>query len=109
MLKNRSIPLSTIALISVAVVLVAALAMAAYLKAASPMPPLPVPDGNPISPNVAPAPISANSPAAHSVYISEQTLRRWLDDAYERHQTTRVQALLRILNGRYERRSGSPW
>ena len=109
MLKTRFIPLSTIALISVAVVVIAALAIAAYLKAAPPMPPLPVPGGNPVQQNVASAPISVNPPLAHSVYISEQTLKRWLDDAYERHQTTRVQALLRILNGRYERRSGSPW
>ncbi len=62
--------------------------------------------------------VAANAPAAHiaeapaaarSIYISEQRLHRLLDNAYEWHQTTRVQTLLRILNGRYERRVGLPW
>ena len=55
------------------------------------------------------APISANPVAAHSVYMSEQSLRSSLDDAYEKHQATRVQTLLRILNGRYERRVNLPY
>jgi hypothetical protein len=45
-----------------------------------------------------------NPVAARSLYVSEQSLRRMLDDAYEHHRATRVQALLRILNGRYEHR-----
>lgn len=86
-----------------ALILVTVLATAAYLgKVSAPQPPNPVP--NVLTGKIAPVSISANPEAARSVYMSEQTLRRSLDDAYERHQAARVQTLLRILNGRYEYR-----
>ena len=48
--------------------------------------------------------------AARSLYVSEATLRSRLDQAYEQRLRSpaqaQVQALLRILNGRYERRQG---
>ena len=119
MLKARTVSLTTIALISVVGILVIAPGMAAYNQTAPLALSVPVPTVTPpaenialapvaaVSPaveNIAPASVSANSVAAHGVYMSEQMLRRWLDDAYERHQATRVQTLLRILNGRYEHR-----
>ena len=106
MLKMRST--RTVELIGVALILAAVLAMAAYF-AIVPMPHPSIPAVNFVAQNGAPASIASNPATARSVYVSEQTLRRMLDDAYERHQTTRVQTLLHILNGRYERRSGLPW
>lgn len=104
MLKTRTISLSTIVLISVAVILVAALAMAAYLKITPSAPSVSLPPANPAIENLVPAPVSANPVAARSVYVSEQTLRSRLDEAYERGQDRLAQTLLRILNGRYEHR-----
>lgn len=104
MLKIHTKLPNAIALVSVAVLLVIVLGAAAYLKMAPPMSSVSAPAGNLASQNVAPASVLASQPSIHSIYISDQTLRNWLDDAYERHQSHRVQTLLHILNGRYERR-----
>jgi hypothetical protein len=104
MLKTHTLQPSTIALIGAAAILVIVLGVAAHLMTAPTIPSLLSPAENPASNSVALAPVSANPAAAHSVYVSEQTLRNRLDEAYERHQTALVQKLLPILNGRYERR-----
>ncbi len=107
MLKMRTS--QSFELLGVALILVAVLATAAYMLKAAPAPVPPIPAEKYVEQAAAPAAVFVNPVTAHSVYVSEQTLRRVLDDAYERHQTLRVQTLLRILNGRYERRSGRPW
>ena len=101
MYKLRTI--RTVELFGLALILVAVLATAVYLEK---MPVLnaPIPAANVGAKDIAQAPVSANPAAARSLYMSEQTLRRMLDDAYERHQTARVQSLLHILNARYEHR-----
>jgi hypothetical protein len=106
MLKAHTILPSTIALIGAAVILLIFIALGAaiYHMAAPPALSVPVPAANPVVENPIQVPVSVNPIAARSVYVSEQSLRRMLDDAYEKHQTTRVQTLLHILNGRYERR-----
>jgi len=109
MLKNNTTLPSPIALISVVAVLIIALGAVALIKWAPAAPSLPVQVGNPASASNPEASVSPNQPAARSVHISTETLRRWLDDAYERHQTMRVQTLQDMLNGRYERRVGLPY
>ena len=104
MLKTHTIQPSTIALISAAVILVIALGVVAYLSTAPTVPFQPIQAQNGASNIVNPAPVPATVITTNSVYVSEQTLRNRLDDAYDRHQTVLVQKLLRILNGRYERR-----
>ena len=91
----------TVILFVVVLSLMAVLAPAAYFKMTT--------IGNTVLDNVALAPGFANPSAAHSVYMSEQSIRRILDQAYEQHRWgTREQSLLRILNGRYENRNGLP-
>jgi hypothetical protein len=97
----------TVEWLGMALVLVALLAAAAYVGTV-PKPHTSVPAERAAGQVVAPASVP-DQPAAHSLYISEQALRRLLDDAYEHHATQSVQRLERILNGRYERRSGKPW
>jgi len=107
MLKMRTT--QTFELLGVALILVAILATAAYLLRAAPAPLPSIPAEQSVQQIAAPASVAVNPVTSHSVYVSEQTLRRMLDDAYERHQTLRTQTLLRILNGRFARRSGRPW
>lgn len=104
MLKMRTT--RTVELFGLALVLLAVVATAAYFKVMGPAPLPPMPAENAIAPNAAPAAVavSAHPVAARSLYISEQTLRSRLDDAYEHHDAASLQALLRILNGRYEHR-----
>lgn len=105
MLKaHHPISPASIALIGVAVILVVALGAVAYLRMAPPALPVPAPVANPVVVNPIQIPVTGNLVAPRSVYMSEQSLRRWLDDAYEKHQGARVQMLLDILNKRYEHR-----
>ncbi len=100
----------TVELLGVALILVAVMVTAVYLaKVPAPQPPFPA--ANPVpAAIVAAAPVSVSPAASNSVYMSTQTIRHILDQAYEQHRWgSREQALLRILNGRYERRSGLPW
>lgn len=106
MLKMRTT--QTFELLGVVFILVAVLAIAAYLQLASAPTTPSIPAEEAVGQVAAPA-ISVNPAAGPSVYVGNQSLRRMLDDAYEKHQTARVQLLLGILNGRYERRSGKPW
>jgi hypothetical protein len=110
MLRMRRI--QVVELFGLALLVVAVFAAAAYFMRAAPAVLPSIPAAEAVGPAVAPAPvsaISANPAAPRSLYVSEQSLRRMLDDAYEHHQAARIQALLHILNGRYERRSGRPW
>lgn len=114
MLKTHTASPSTFALVSVAVaILTTALGAVIYLKMAPSAIPVEIPAENPavVNPTEAPALALPNpvSVRAVSIYRSEETLRRWLDEAYEQHNTARVEKLLRILNGRFERRSGLPY
>ena len=96
----------TVILFVVVLTLVAVLAPVAYFKMTTSVS---FPIVNTVLDNVALASGSANPSAAHSVYMSEQSIRHILDQAYEQHRWgTREQALLRILNGRYENRNGLP-
>ncbi len=104
MLKTHTIPSSTIVLISAAVILVIALGGVAHLMTASTAAFPSVPAGKSVANVVVPASVPATTITTNSVYISEKSLWNSLEIAYERHQTTLVQTLLRILNGRYERR-----
>jgi hypothetical protein len=102
MLKMRTT--RTVELFGLALVLLAVVATAAYFKLVGPAPQPPMPAEQAVGQAVAPVAVAAHPVAARSLYMSEQTLRRMLDDAYEHHQTARVQTLLRTLNGRYEHR-----
>ena len=109
MLRSHSHAVSPqmIALISVAaVIVVIALGAVIYSKMAPPALPVEVPQEQLVPVPTVALPSVAISAPAHSVsiYRSEETLRSWLDEAYEAHQPARVEMLLRILNGRYERR-----
>lgn len=114
MLKTHTTSPSTIALVSVAVaILTVALGAVVYLRMVPSAIPVEIPAENPavVNPTEAPA-LAIPNPVpvrAVSIYRSEETLRRWLDEAYEQHNTGRVEKLLRTLNGRYERRSGRPY
>jgi hypothetical protein len=94
----------TVVLFGVAFILVTALATTAYFKMIPPAPSPSIPAANFVSESATLAPVSAKPSTAHSVYMSEQTLKRILNEAYENHWGTRDQALLHILNGRYEHR-----
>jgi len=94
----------TVVLFAVAFILVTVLATTAYFKMTIPAPSLSIPAANLVSESAALAPVSANPSAAHSVYMSEQTLRRILNEADENHWGMCDQALLSNLNGRYEHR-----
>ena len=93
----------------VALILVSGIATTAYFKMAAPQKSSSLPAANPVVNNVAVAPVSVNPSVSHGTYMSEQTIRSILDQAYEQHRWgTREQTLLRILNGRYENRVGLP-
>lgn len=114
MLRTHTTSPSMIALVSVAVaILIVTLGAVIYLRMAPSALPVEIPAENPAVVNPTEALVLAiPNPApvrAVSIYRSEETLRRWLDEAYEQHNTARVEKLLRILNGRYERRSGRPY
>ena len=104
MLKTHIAPPNAILLISAAVILVIALGVVAHLMTAPTVPFQPIHVQNGASNIVNPASVPAAVITTNSFYVSEQTLRNRLDDAYERHQTALVQKLSRILNGRFERR-----
>ena len=109
MLKTHTTSPNTIALISIAVaILVIALGTIVYLRMVPAAIPVEVPEENPalVNPTVAPALVVPKLVPVRTVpiYRSEKTLKRWLDEAYEEHNTARVEELHRILNGRYVRR-----
>lgn len=104
MLKTRSVSSNTVAWIILAAILVVALGAILILKPASPAVVAGPSDGNPVSVSLNPAPAALHPSIALSPYISAASLRRWLDEAYEKHQTSRIQTLLGLLNGRYEHR-----
>lgn len=109
MLKTNTSMSNTIALIGVAVLLVIALGAVAYINSAPAAPHLSPSAGNPVPQSVAPASVSAKLPYTNGVYISDQMLRNWIDDAYDRGQFTLTQKYQKVLDGRYERRVGLPW
>jgi hypothetical protein len=102
MLRTHTTQSMVIALINAVVIVVIALGSVAYLKPAQLLS-VSLPSEKPVLNRVVLAPVQANPPVIHSVYISEQLLRNWLNEAYVQHQTARVQTLLRMLNSRYER------
>jgi hypothetical protein len=102
MLKMRTT--QTFELLGVALIVVAVLATAAYFLRAAPVPLPSIPAEKSVEQVAAPASASVNPVPAHSVYVSEQTLRHMLDDAYEHSWGPRQQELLRTLNARYEHR-----
>jgi hypothetical protein len=87
-----------------AIILVAVLAAATYVMASAPAMPqtlaAAVPEKASFQADALPAPAIAG----RSLRLSEETLRARLDEAYERGTQAQVQALLHILNGRYEHR-----
>ncbi len=91
-----------------AVVLAVALVAFIYSRMAAPALPLEIPEEKaiPVATIAAPMPAVVVPAPAHSVplYRSEETLKRWLNEAYEAHDAVRVEMLRRILDGRYERR-----
>ena len=99
------------ALFGAAIVLVTVFAAAAFFTTnVHEMSPA-IPAANAVQGSVELAPVPAHAVAARSLYVSEKTLQARLDEAYERGpksqwQALQVPALRRILNGRYERRSG---
>jgi hypothetical protein len=100
----------TVMLFGVVLILAIGLATAAFFKtttsAASPS----IAAANPEAGSAALAQNSANPNAAYSPTMSEYTIRRMLDEAYNRHWDANGQLLLSFLNGRYERRCcGLPW
>ena len=104
MLKTHSVSSNTVVWMVLAAILVVSLGAILILKPASPAIVAGPSDGNPVSVSLNPAPAALHSNTALSPYISEASLRHWLDEAYEKHQTARIQTLLGLLNGRYERR-----
>ena len=93
----------TVELFGMAVILLIVAATAVYVRQ-MPVPQPLSPASNVVGDDLALASVAAHPVAARSLYMSEQTLRRMLDDAYERHDATRVQTLLHTLNARYEHR-----
>lgn len=110
MLKAHHISPKVIAWIGAGVIVVIALSAAFYLKAVPFAIPAEIPVANPAVENPVQAPVDTNPaivapPAvARSNYVSEATLRRWLEEAYDNQQFARAQEIQRILNGRYEHR-----
>ncbi len=97
-------------LFGVVLILAIGLATAAFIKATSSAASPSISAAKPEAGSAALAPNSASPNAAHSATMSEQTIRRMLDQAYNRHWDANGQLLLSILNGRYERRCcGLPW
>ena len=97
------------ALFGAAIVVVAVLATAAYFRPSAPEMPPSLAPANAIVESVdfapvAVQPMAVQPVAARTLYLSEPVLRSRLDEAYERGPKSQVQALLRILNGRYEHR-----
>ena len=99
----------TILLFVEALTLMTVLATATYFKMTRPATSPSISAANAMPQSVALALGSVNPSATHSFYMSNQTIRRILDQAYEQHRWgPREHALLRILNGRYENRVGMP-
>jgi hypothetical protein len=90
-------------LFGAALILLALVATAVYFGR-TPAPQPSIPAANVVSDNNAMVSVSANPAVPRSLYVSEQTLRRRLDDAYENHDAALVQTLLHTLNGRDEHR-----
>jgi hypothetical protein len=99
MFKIRSV-----VLFGVAFILAIGLVAAAYFAMKAPVPSGLSLAANPVNVSVPLPPVKAQPINAQSVYMSDQALRRMLDQAYDYHQISNVQALLGILNGRYEHR-----
>jgi hypothetical protein len=101
----------SVMLFIVALTLVTVLAITAYFKvtttATSPSSPVSSAKAVPQSASLAPASVSPSGP--RSFYMSNQTIKNILDQAYEQHRWgAREQALVRILDGRYEYRVSQP-
>jgi len=83
-------------LLIVAVILVSGVTTAAYFKTATPA------TSSSLS-------ASVNPGVSQSTYMSNQTIRSILDQAYEQHRWgARQQTLLNILNARYDNRIDMP-
>jgi len=95
-------------LFGAAIVVVAVFAAATYVKASAPAMPQTFAAAVPEKAGLDAQAISVQAVAARSLQVSEATLRSRLDEAYERGTELQVQALLHILNSRYERRVGLP-
>jgi hypothetical protein len=99
----------TFGLFGAALLVAAALATAIYAKTTAPEMPISFPAPinvaeKSVAENIGPAPAGVQAVAARSMYLSENILRARLDEAYERGTQAQVQALLQILNERYEHR-----
>jgi len=94
------------AVFGAAVLLVGVFAAATYVKASAPAMPQAIAAAVPEKVGFDAVAAPAHAIAARSLRLSEKVLRSRLDEAYERGTDAQVQALLQILNGRYERRSG---
>ena len=89
-------------LLIVAVILVSGITTAAYFKTAAPATSSSLKTSSSL-------PASVNPSVSRSTYMSNQTIRSILDQAYEQHRWgARQQALLNTLNARYDRRIDMP-
>ena len=92
----------------VALILVSGVTTAAYFKTAAPATSSPIKTSSSLT-NSASLPASVNPSVSHSTYMSNQTIRSILDQAYEQHRWgTRQQTLLNVLNARYDNRINMP-
>jgi hypothetical protein len=94
----------TVLLFGVVFMLAIALAATAYFKMTTPPPSPVVSAANPVTESAVLAPISANPGVGYNAIMSNETLRRLLEQAYDHSWGAHGQMLLRILNGRYEHR-----
>ena len=109
MLRTNPIRPSTITLIWATVILVIALGAVAYIKLAPATSPLSIYAGNSVpqgNPQVA---VSVSPYFPNSVYIGNQTLRNWIDKAYDQNKSLLAQKYQKILDGRYTLRVGAPY
>ncbi len=101
-------------LIVAAIIVVAAVATAIYLRvtttqAVAPAPAVVEEDVAVQAPAPA-APVAGAPSVPYSAYVSEEALKRDIQDAAEQHWDTRGASLLDVLNGRYQRRVNHlPW
>jgi hypothetical protein len=107
--ENEMSKVTLFALFGAAIILVVAVSTATFFRPSAPEMPPSLAPANAIVESVdfapvAVQPMAVQPVAARSLYLSEPLLRSRLDEAYERGPKSQVQALLQILNGRYEHR-----
>ena len=109
MLRTNPIRPSTISQIWAAVILVIALGAVAYIKLAPATPHLSIYAGNSVPQSNPQVAVSVSPYFTNSVYISNQTLRNWIDQAYDQHKILLAQKYQKILDGRYALRVRAPY